>query len=311
MTDVNLTFTISLVIIVIGYLIKKLKIITEENGDVIAKIIFNLTLPAVILKITSTLEFEVSLILLPIVNIIFGLLMAGIGLVYFKSQPNNLKGLLLMAIIGFNVAHFSFPLVEGIWGEHGMQYIALIDAGNAFTVFVLCYFIGSLFSPKNQLENNKVNFKKILKKLVRSAPLLSYIIAMIINFSGLSLPFFIYDFLDIFARANTVLSLLLLGIFLNFKFKKTEWFNILKVLILRYSLGLILGFLLFFLLPSDQFNTLFRMILLISLILPLGLAVIPFSVEFDYDKKLITIIVNFSIIISFILIWILVLILNG
>ena len=309
MTDVNITFLISLTIIVIGYLIKKVNIITEENGNIIAKIIFNITLPAVILKITSTLTFELSLILLPIVNITFGLLMAGIGFIYFRKKPNNLKGLLLMAIIGFNVAHFSFPLVEGIWGEQGMQYIALIDAGNAFTIFVLCYFIGSLFSPKNQLEG-KVDLKIILKKLVRSAPLLSYIIAMIINFSGITLPFFIYDALDIFARANTALSLLLLGIFLNFKFEKAEWLNILKVLILRYFIGLAVGLLLFFLLPP-QFDQLFRIILAISLILPLGLAVIPFSVEFDYDKKLITFIVNLSIIISFILIWMLIIILNG
>lgn len=311
MTDVNITFLISLTIIVIGYLIKKVNIITEENGNIIAKIIFNITLPAVILKITSTLAFELSLILLPIINIVFGLLMAGIGLIYFKKQPNNLKGLLLMAIIGFNVAHFSFPLVEGIWGEQGMQYIAFVDAGNAFTIFVLCYFIGSLFSPKNQMEDDKIDLKKILKKLVRSAPLLSYLIAMVINFSGITLPFFIYDVLDIFARANTALSLLLLGIFLNFKFKKAEWFNILKVLILRYSLGLSVGLLLFFLLPSAQFDQLFRIILTISLILPLGLAVLPFSVEFDYDKKLITFIVNLSIIISFVLIWILISILNG
>ncbi len=309
MTDVNITFSISLIIIVIGYLIKKVNIITEENGNIIAKIIFNITLPAVILKITSTLTFELSLILLPIVNITFGLLMAGIGFINFRNKPNNLKGLLLMAIIGFNVAHFSFPLVEGIWGEQGMQYIALIDAGNAFTIFVLCYFIGSLFSPKNQLEG-KVDLKIVLKKLVHSAPLLSYIIAMIINFSGITLPFFIYDALDIFARANTALSLLLLGIFLNFKFEKAEWLNILKVLILRYFIGLTVGLLLFFLL-APQFDQLFRIILTISLILPLGLAVIPFSVEFDYDKKLITFIVNLSIIISFIVIWMLIIILNG
>ncbi|MFX1493827.1 MAG: AEC family transporter [Promethearchaeota archaeon] len=309
MTNINITFLISLTIIVIGYLIKRFNIITEENGNIIAKIIFNITLPAVILKITSTLTFELSLILLPIVNITFGLLMAGVGFLYFRKKPNNLKGLLMMGIIGFNVAHFSFPLVEGIWGEQGMQYIALIDAGNAFTIFVLCYFIGSLFSPKNQMEG-KIELKNILKKLVRSAPLLSYIIAMIINLSGITLPFFVYDAIDTLARANTALSLLLLGIFLSFKFEKAEWFNILKVLILRYFIGLTVGLLLFFLLPP-QFDQLFRIILTISLILPLGLAVIPFSVEFDYDKKLITFIVNLSIIISFILIWILVVILNG
>ena len=61
-----------------GYIVKKLKIITEENGKVVAKIIFNITLPAVILKITSRIEFKVSLILLPLVNIFFGFSKLGV-----------------------------------------------------------------------------------------------------------------------------------------------------------------------------------------------------------------------------------------
>lgn len=311
MADVNIVFLLSIAIISIGYLIKRLKIIEEKDGNIIAKIIFNITLPAVILKITSTLNFEFSLILLPIINISFGIIMASIGLLLFRNEPKNIKGLMIMAVIGFNVAHFSFPLIDGIWGEEGMQYIALIDAGNAFTIFVLCYIISSIFSPKNQDEGKKVNLKYVAQRLIKSAPLMSYFIALTINFSGIILPNFITDLLDIFARANTALSLLLLGIFLNFKFERTEWMAIFKVLIIRYLIGLGVGLSLFFFLPSLHFSHLFRIIVTISLILPIGLAVIPFSVEFEYNQRLVTILVNLSIIISFALMWILIIILDG
>jgi len=311
MTNVNIVFLLSIAIISIGYLIKRLKIIEEKDGNIIAKIIFNITLPAVILKITSTLNFEFSLILLPIINISFGIIMASIGLLLFRNEPKNIKGLMIMTVIGFNVAHFSFPLIDGIWGEEGMQYIALIDAGNAFTIFVLCYIISSIFSPKNQDEGKKVNLKYVAQRLIKSAPLMSYFIALTINFSGIILPNFITDLLDIFARANTALSLLLLGIFLNFKFERTEWMAIFKVLIIRYLIGLGVGLSLFFFLPSLHFSHLFRIIVTISLILPIGLAVIPFSVEFEYNQRLVTILVNLSIIISFTLMWILIIILDG
>ena len=216
-----------------------------------------------------------------------------------------------MTMIGFNVANFFFPIVEGIWGQSGMQYIALFDAGNAFTIFIICYIMSTIYSPKNQENVVKINVKYILKRVVRSAPILSYIIALIINFSGLVIPSFFSELLDILARANSALALLLLGVFLHFKFGKAEWISILKVLVLRYGVGLLVGLALFFLLPPSTFNHLFRIIICLALILPVGLAVIPFSVENGYDQKLVTMAVNLTIIISFGLIWVLILVLNG
>ena len=45
MTDANIVFLISLTIIFIGYLLKRVNIITEENGDVIAKLVSILHFP--------------------------------------------------------------------------------------------------------------------------------------------------------------------------------------------------------------------------------------------------------------------------
>ena len=191
-----------------------------------------------------------------------------------------------------------------------MQYIALVDAGNAFTIFVLCYILSTIFSPKNQEDAVKINIKFVLNRLIRSAPLLSYIVAIVINLSDIIIPSFFSDLIDVIARANTALALLLLGIFLHLKFGKSEWASIIKVLVIRYSIGLLVGLSLFFLLPPSIFNPLFRIIICLSLILPVGLAVIPFSVENGYDQKLVTMVVNLTIIISFGLIWVLILVLK-
>lgn len=309
--EINATFLISLTIIAIGYTIKRLNLIKEKNGDVLSKIIFNITLPAVILKYTTTVHFEISLILLPLTNITFGIVMALIGLSITRKKPKSIKGLTLMTLIGFNVVHFSFPLVEGIWGASGMQLITLVDAGNAFSIFVLSYLLGTIYSPKNQLEEQKLGLKFVGKKLLKSVPLLTYIVALLINFSGIVIPEFFSELINIMARANTALALLLLGIFLNFHFEKSEWITISKILIIRYSLGIVLGLTLFFFLPPSIFSPLFRIIIAISLILPIGVALIPFSVELGYNEKITTMLVNLSLIISFILVWLFVIFLNG
>ena len=311
MSDINITFLISLTIISIGYLIKRINLIKEQDGEIFSKIIFNLTLPAVILKYTTNIQFQLTLILLPIVNIVFGMIMALLGLIITRKEQFSTKGLMLMTMIGFNVVHFSFPLVEGIWGNPGMQLITLVDAGNAFSIFVLSYILGTIFSPNNKMEQNNLSIKFIGKKLIRSIPLVTYIVAILINILGIIIPPFLSELIDIIARANVALSLLLLGILLHFKFERTEWVTILKVLIIRYTFGIIFSLSLFFLLPPYIFSSLFRIIIAISLILPIGVAIIPFSIELGYNEKVATMLVNISLVISFILVWIFVLVLDG
>jgi hypothetical protein len=103
------------------------------------------------------------------------------------------------------------------------------------------------------------------------------------------------------------LTLLLLGIFLNFKIQKSYWHYIIQVLLIRYSLGLTVGIILFFVLP---FNSFYKVAIMIAFILPLGMSAVAFSSEFGYSEELITMIVNLTTIISFILMWVIILILG-
>ena len=110
MTDVNTIFSLSIIIVGIGYLVKKLNLLKEKDGDSIARIIFNVTLPAVILKFTTTIQFDLTLILLPIIGITYGLVMAVLASLLFRNNPSQIKGAMIMTSIGFSVANFFFPI---------------------------------------------------------------------------------------------------------------------------------------------------------------------------------------------------------
>ncbi|MBD3195309.1 MAG: AEC family transporter [Candidatus Lokiarchaeota archaeon] len=307
MADVNYTFFLSLTIIALGFILKKSQIISEKNGRAIAKIVFNATLPALIFNTVISIEITPSLSLLSIIPIIYALLVFLFSYLLYRNSDKLVKGLSLMSVIGFNVVHLAFPLIQGIWGSVGLKYIAMFDIANGFVIFVLCYLIGSIFSPKNETEDKRQIFKNSLKKLITSGPLIAYIVGLPLNLLGVIIPTFLVDIMETLGRANSALTLLLLGIFLNFKFKKSKWKHILKILGIRYGFGFTIGLILFFTLP---FELLYRGILSIALILPIGLAIIPFSVEFEYDEVLAGMVINLSIIISFGSMWLLILLLG-
>ena len=105
--------------------------------------------------------------------------------------------------------------------------------------------------------------------------------------------------LDVLAKGNKPLGLLLLGIYLNFGLKKHEIKAIAKLLCLRYAWGLAVVALLYVYLPPSVL----RSILIVCIVLPIGLVVLPFSDELKYDTRVAGLAVNLSLVVSFILMW--------
>lgn len=306
---INSQFFISLIIILIGYLIKRARIIKESDGEGLGKIIINVTLPSLILVKISNIDLYLDLFFLVLLCIGYSIIIAFISSKIFNKEHRSTRGVLLMTTLGFNIGLFAYPLIEGIFGIEGLANIAMFDVGNAFIIFGLIYIIGSIFSPAFD-TTKKIDYKMIMKKVSRNIPLVSYIIALVLNIGFGGFGGILYNMFDIIAKANNGLVLLLLGIYLNFKIDKDNWGRIGKVLILRYAGGIVAGVLCYILLPFDD---LFKSILLISFILPIGMSVIPFVVQFKFEDKLIKLtaaLTNMTIIISFGLMWLILLILN-
>ncbi len=291
-------FLYCILIISLGYILKRGNIIKEKDGEGLSRIIFNLTLPSIIIVTFSDITLESSLFLLIFIGFLYGVLIGFFGLFVFRKKQRNIKGMLGMMVPGLNIGLFAYPLVEAIFGKEGITYFGMLDVGNAFIVFGLSYLIGSFYSK----EDVKLDFKTVVTKMSKSIPLMTYIIVVIINLIGLTLPSVIVDVADIISGANMPLSLLLLGIYLNFSFEKSYVKLMLQYLGLRYGVGLLLGVLCFFVFPFDE---MFKYTVLLGFLLPTSMSVLPYSVEFEYNQKFVGTLSNLTIIISFILLWVL------
>lgn len=297
MGDVNNQFIISMLIIALGYVLKRSNILSEKDGEAVARIIFNVTLPSLVVATFSQIIVDFSLVSLALIQLIYGIAMAFIALIVFKKEDRLKRGVLSISLPGFSIGLLAYPIVESIWGQAGLIYIAMLDMGNSIVVFVVCFTLGSLFASADPV----VDYRAITKRVFRSIPLLTYILTLSVNLLGLRFPTAITDIAGILSRANMPLSLLLLGIYLSFTFEAAYWKSIIKILALRYSIGLVFGVALFFIMPGEL---ILRFTLLISFILPISMSTLPFAVYFDFNRKFVGTLSNITMIVSFFLMWV-------
>jgi len=297
MNQTNSVFLITLGIATMGYLIKRFDFVTENDGKSISKFLMHTTFPALMIVSTLRIKFEPTLFLIPFICIALGVTMTAIGWFWFAKYPNPIRGVLTMACGGLNVGLFAFPIIEGIWGREGLVYVAMFDIGNTVITFGLVYSVGSYFAVKGE---ETVRVRKVLKKIMQLPPLHGMVIGLTVNALKIELPAVAYDFLDVLAKANKPLVLLLMGIYMSFSLERSQVWAIVKVLTIRYSCGVIGVFLLYAFMPTPS---LYRNVLIVCVVLPIGMTILPFADELNYNSRIAGVLVNISLLISFLLMW--------
>jgi len=299
MSNINDQFLLSMAIIILGYLLKKMNLIKQQDGECLARLIFNISLPALIINTFDTITIDFSLSLITIIGIVYGVFMALTGALVFKNEERNTRGMLSMLVPAFNIGLFAYPIVEAIWGQEGIKYFGMFDVGNSLVTFGVIYIMAGCFSS----PSSNLNFTNALSKMFKSVPLLAYVIAFCLSILGVHFPKVVLDVTQILARANMPLSLLLLGVYLSFSLESSHLKNMAKVLAVRYLVGLAVGMAFFFIMPFDR---MFKYTMLIGLLLPIPTVVIQYAIEFDYDQVFVGTLTNMTILLSFFLIWIIV-----
>ena len=292
-------FIIIILLIALGYLLKRINFIKSADSQVLSTLVLNVTLPSLVIVNLNSANLDLSFSILPIMMLIYGILAKVIMVALFRKYDNHVKGSVGMMAASLNIGLFAYPLVETIWPKNGMIYFGMADIGGAIIMFGVTYFVGSYYSE----GSDQFNFKFLGKKLISSIPLVTYIVMFILNMANIHLPKASIDFFTIISKANMPLSMILLGIMLSFRIEKQFLPIAVKYLIVHYGLGCIAGLLVHFFLPTS--DDMIKTTLLITWLLPVGVAIIPYSIQFKYKTlPLVGMVTNISIMISIIIIYI-------
>ncbi|MBC8015695.1 MAG: AEC family transporter, partial [Sporomusaceae bacterium] len=148
MNSANSQFIISMLIILTGFICKKINLIKESDGEGISRVIFNITLPSLVISTFSAMKIDTSLMLVPAISMVYGFMMAILAIIIFKNESRKDKGMISMLVPGFNIGLFAYPLVEAIWGQECLKYFGMFDMGNSIIVFGVCYIFASVYSTE-------------------------------------------------------------------------------------------------------------------------------------------------------------------
>lgn len=291
-------FVMIILLIALGYFLKRINYLKATDSQVLSTLVLNVTLPSLVIVNLNSADLNMSFSILPIMMIVYGVLAKIIVVWFFRKYNNQMRGSVGMMTGSMNIGLFAYPLVNAIWPGKGMVYFGMADIGGAVIMFGLTYFVGSYFSE----GGDQFNFKFLGKKLIQSVPLVTYIVMFILNMSSIHIWKPAIDFFSILSKANMPLSMILLGVMLSFSIDKEYLPVTVKYLCLHYGLAIVAGMLVHFFLPvSDQ---MIKTTLLITWLLPVGVAIIPYSIQFKYKTlPFVGMVTNLTIVISIIILY--------
>lgn len=292
-------FVMIILLIALGYFLKRINYLKATDSQVLSTLVLNVTLPSLVIVNLNSADLNMSFSILPITMIVYGIVAKIIVIWFFRKYSNQMRGSVGMMTGSMNIGLFAYPLVNAIWPEKGMVYFGMADIGGAMIMFGLTYFVGSYFSE----GEDQFNFKFLGKKLIQSVPLVTYIVMFTLNMSNIHIWKPAIDFFSILSKANMPLSMILLGVMLSFSIDREYLPVTIKYLCLHYGLAIVAGTLVHFFLPVS--DPMIKTTLLITWLLPVGVAIIPYSIQFKYKTlPFVGMVTNLTIIISIVILYV-------
>lgn len=188
----NLTYSINAVVpifilVILGYLLKRFRFITEEFCDVAERVVFKIALPIMLFLEVAKSSMEVigdmRLIWFCLITVTTSFLLVTL-FAALCIRDSSKRGAFVQGMCRSNFAILGVPLAENMFGSTGTQMIAIVMPFvilmfNSYSVIIL-----SLFSSDAEHKLSKKSVLGILKNIVTN-PLIIGVV--------LGLPFMLFD----------------------------------------------------------------------------------------------------------------------
>lgn len=115
--------------ILCGYILKQLRLFGRSTFHTISTIVFNITLPSVIIANLNGIHFEVHYLFISLLAIVFNLLMVGLG--YGVGRTKSEKAFYMLNMNGYNIGNFALPFVSYFFDSAAVLIVCIFDAGNS------------------------------------------------------------------------------------------------------------------------------------------------------------------------------------
>ncbi len=230
-------------IILLGYIMKRCVFTTEGSHRFPAFLLLNITLPATVIHAFGAFKGDRSLLALVLYGFLAALLpMLLVWIAGFRlSRERRAFG--MINVTGFNIGAFTLPFVQSFFGPVGVIAACLFDIGNAFLVTGGSYAFTS--SVLGNHEGERFSLIAMVKRLFSSMPFNTYLAMLVLVIFDLSIPSPILTMLEPFARANAFIAMFMIGIMCEFRLSGGRFWSLAWVVGLRLAVGALCSWLMF------------------------------------------------------------------
>ena len=248
MTEVLLTAISFVLIILLGIIIRGLRMLPANAGDICKKLMMTFTMPAaIIINFTRSDNITGIFIWILLLGFLVNVFMLAVATVITRNRPDPERALYMMCLPSMNIGAFGIPFISTFLPPVGTVAASVFDAGNA----IVCTGGGYAFTSAYLGGGNRLDPLDFLKKLVTSVPLMTYVVMFALSLAGIRLPAAAITLLQPTANANTFLAMLMLGLLFHMEFKRDYIVDIVKILVFRHLFSIPASLLAYFLLPFD------------------------------------------------------------
>lgn len=269
-------------VIIIGYIIYKLKLVDDNFTSKFSRLILDVTMPCMVLG--SVLKLEESqalsnvLTALFVAIVMFFVILPIIGWILAKIlfvKKNQVSMYVFMNSFS-NVGFMGFPIINSLCGSTGLFYAAIFNL--IFNLSI--YTLGVWLISRNNSEKTSFNIKQLLSPGVILSSL-----ALVIYFAKLDFPVIIDDTVSLVGSITSPSAMILIGCSLariNLKNIFNDWRLYVWTLIKQVALPLLLWI---------PFNLVIKneLVLYVTYILfsmPVANSAVLFATKYNGDEEL-------------------------
>ncbi len=246
--DVALTQAFAFTMIIfMGIILRKQGMVPDDSGQTVKKLLISVTLPAAIIINFSRLEqMENEMILMTAIGFLLNCIMVFVGFILTRNRTPDIRAVYMLCLPAFNIGAFCLPFIQSFLPAAATVTACMFDVGNS----LMC--TGGTYAVTAECISSRRDthpLRTVLKKLVTSPPLMTYITMFLLEILGLKLPKILLRLLEPVASANTFMAMMMIGLLFHIEWKRDFLRVIASLLGIRHLFAILMAMFFYYVCP--------------------------------------------------------------
>ena len=239
-------------IILIGYLLKRRGFFAPTDYQLVSKIVLNITLPCAVITSFAHFEMDFSLLAAVALGLTGNLAMIAVALLLTRRETVAAKIFYIFSLAGYNIGCFTLPFAQAFLTPFAVVALCMFDVGNSIMCTGMTYALTASCIGYADGRRDRFSIKNIADKLLHSVPFVVYIGMLLLSVAGVHFPKSVYTFTEIVGVANPFLSMLMIGMMFEIKLDKRAMGYVKELFSVRYFCSLLCAGTFIYLAPFKQ-----------------------------------------------------------